>query len=66
MPSPPMAPTFSFNFWALGRAADPVVLKQEGGCDLVVPTPIPLGNGSASGDGELVVPRELTATELRE
>ena len=51
------------QFWALGRASNPTVLKQEGGFDLVAPSPIPLGH---SGDGELVVPRELTAAELRE
>jgi NADPH2 dehydrogenase len=36
------------------------VLKQEGGFDLVAPSPIPLSN--SSGD----VPRELTNAELRE
>jgi len=51
------------QLWALGRAADPAVLKQEGGFDLVAPSPIPIGNG---GDGEPVVPRELTVAGLRE
>ena len=51
------------QLWALGRAADPAVLKREGGFDLVAPSPIPLGNG---GEGEQVVPRELTVAELRE
>jgi NADPH2 dehydrogenase len=36
------------------------VLKQEGGFDLVAPSPIPLSN--SSGD----VPRELTNAELKE
>ena len=48
------------QLWGLGRAADPAV--QESGFDLVAPSPIPLGH---SGDGELVVPREFTAAELR-
>ena len=44
-----------------------MVLKQEGGFDLVAPSPIPLGNdGPHSTDGESVVPRELTRAELRE
>ncbi|KAI9459254.1 putative NADPH2 dehydrogenase chain OYE2 [Lactarius psammicola] len=52
---------------ALGRTADPAVLRQEGGFDLVAPSPISLGNdGPHSGDGELVVPRELTAAEIKE
>ncbi|KAF8270075.1 putative NADPH2 dehydrogenase chain OYE2 [Lactarius quietus] len=54
------------QLWALGRVAQPAVLKQEGGFDLVAPSPIPLGNESNSGDKELVVPRELTAAELGE
>ncbi|KAF8263966.1 hypothetical protein EI94DRAFT_1739652 [Lactarius quietus] len=54
------------QLWALGRAADPAVLKREGGFDLVAPSPIPLGNGSDSGDKESVVPRELTAAEIKE
>ncbi|KAH9056796.1 hypothetical protein EDB87DRAFT_1686814 [Lactarius vividus] len=48
-------PTGSYIFlqlWALGRTADPAVLKQEGGFDLVAPSPIPFENN---------VPRELTA-----
>jgi NADPH2 dehydrogenase len=52
------------QLWALGRAADPTVLKQEGGFDFVAASPIPLR--SHSGDTEPVVPRELTAAELRE
>ena len=51
------------QLWALGRAAEPDVLKREGGFDIVAPSPIPLAH---SGDGELVVPRELTVAELRE
>ena len=39
------------------------MLKQEGGFDLVAPSPIPL---SHSGEGEVVVPRELTVAELKE
>src|ERR1700677_84642 len=54
------------QLWALGRAADPAVLKQEGSYDFVAPSPIPIGSGSPSGNGELVVPRELTDAELRE
>ena len=51
------------QLWALGRAAEPDVLKREGGFDIVAPSPIPLAH---SGDGELVIPRELTVAELRE
>jgi len=55
------------QLWALGRTADPSFLKQEGGFDLVAPSPIPLGNdGPHAGDGEVVVPRELTAAEIKE
>ncbi|KAF8270079.1 putative NADPH2 dehydrogenase chain OYE2 [Lactarius quietus] len=54
------------QLWALGRAAEPDVLKQEGGFDLVAPSSIPLRKESNSGDKELVVPRELTTAELRE
>ena len=52
---------------ALGRTADPAVLKQEGDYGLVAPSPISLGSdGPHSGDGEIVVPHELTAAEIRE
>ena len=55
------------QLWALGRTADAMVLKQEGGFDLVASSPIPLGNdGPYSTDGESVVPRKLTRAELRE
>ena len=54
------------QFWALGCTADATVLKQEGGFDLVAPSPIPLVNdGPHSSDGESVVPRELTRAEHR-
>ncbi|KAF8264533.1 putative NADPH2 dehydrogenase chain OYE2 [Lactarius quietus] len=52
------------QLWALGRAADPAVLKQEGGFDFIAASPIPIG--SHSGDKELVVPRELTVAEIKE
>ncbi|KAF8259513.1 putative NADPH2 dehydrogenase chain OYE2 [Lactarius quietus] len=56
------------QLWALGRAAESAVLKEQGGFDVVAPSPIPLRvpNGTPSDDGELVIPRELTAAELRE
>ena len=51
------------QLWALGRAAEPPVLKGEGGFDLVAPSPIPLAH---SGDGEVAIPRELTVAEITE
>ena len=55
------------QLWALGRTADPAILKQEGGFDLIAPSPIPISNdGPHSGGGEVVVLRELTHAELRE
>ncbi|KAH9177322.1 putative NADPH2 dehydrogenase chain OYE2 [Lactarius sanguifluus] len=45
------------QLWALGRTADPALLKQEGGFDLVAPSPIPFENN---------VPRELTVAEIKE
>ena len=45
------------QLWAPGRAADPAVLKQEGGFDLVAPSPISFNNN---------VPRELTVAEIKE
>ncbi|KAH8993696.1 putative NADPH2 dehydrogenase chain OYE2 [Lactarius akahatsu] len=48
------------QLWALGRTADPAILEQEGGFDVVAPSPIPLGGG------EHVVPRELTTAEIKE
>jgi len=47
------------QLWALGRSADPAVLRKEGGFDLVAPSPISL-NGSSN------VPRELTVAEIKE
>jgi len=52
--------------YALGRVADPAILRQEGGFDLVGPSPIPFGNGSSSDDEKIAAPRELTVAELRE
>lgn len=45
------------QLWALGRTANPAVLKQEGGFDLVAPSPISFDNK---------VPRELTVAEIKE
>jgi NADPH2 dehydrogenase len=45
------------QLWALGRAANPAILKQEGGFDLVAPSPISFDNN---------VPRELTVAEIKE
>ncbi|KAI0261062.1 hypothetical protein BC834DRAFT_813279, partial [Gloeopeniophorella convolvens] len=47
------------QLWALGRAADPGVLKQEGPYDLVGPSAVPHTAGGA-------VPRALTAAEIEE
>ncbi len=49
------------QLWALGRTADATVLKQEGGFDVVAPSPIPLASNKGS-----VVPRELTVAEIKE
>ena len=49
------------QLWALGRVADPTVLKQEGGFDVVGPSPIPLTSNKDS-----VTPRELTVAEIKE
>ena len=38
------------QLWALGRAAYPSVLIQEGGYDFVAASPIPIRSGSPSGD----------------
>jgi 2,4-dienoyl-CoA reductase-like NADH-dependent reductase (Old Yellow Enzyme family) len=46
------------QLWALGRTADPAVLKQEGGFDLVAPSAISFDNNN--------VPRELTVAEIKE
>jgi len=45
------------QLWALGRAADPAVLKQDGGFDLVAPSPISFNEN---------VPRALTVAEIKE
>jgi NADPH2 dehydrogenase len=45
------------QLWAPGRTADPDVLKQEGGFDLVAPSPIPF-NGN--------IPHELTILEIKD
>ncbi|KAH9167365.1 hypothetical protein EDB89DRAFT_1997835 [Lactarius sanguifluus] len=51
----------------LGRTANPAILRQEGGFDVVAPSPIPLGgDGSHSDDGGPVVPRALTTAEIKE
>ena len=42
---------------SFGRAAEPAVLKQEGGFDFVAPSPISFSNN---------VPRELTVVEIKE
>ncbi|KAI0252324.1 FMN-linked oxidoreductase [Lactifluus subvellereus] len=52
------------QLWALGRTADPAVLKREGGFDVVAPSPIPLG--AVAGDEEQVIPRKLTVSEIKE
>lgn len=49
------------QLWALGRAAEAAVLKQEGGFDFVGPSPIPLTSNKESG-----TPRELTVAEIKE
>jgi NADPH2 dehydrogenase len=49
------------QLWALGRVADPTVLKQEGGFDVVGPSRIPL-----TSNKESVTPRELTVAEIEE
>jgi NADPH2 dehydrogenase len=46
------------QIWALGRTADPAVLKQEGDFDLVAPSAISFDNNN--------VPRELTVAEIKE
>jgi 2,4-dienoyl-CoA reductase-like NADH-dependent reductase (Old Yellow Enzyme family) len=49
------------QLWALGRVADPVVLDQEGGFDVVGASPIPV-----PGSPEQVIPRALTVSEIKE
>ena len=53
------------QLWALGRVASPDVLKQEGGFDVVAPSPIRVSGATVLGD-EAVVPRELTVAEIKE
>ena len=53
------------QLWALGRVASPAVLKQEGGFDVVAPSPIRVSGVTLPGD-EAVVPRELTVAEIKE
>src|SRR5712672_999697 len=58
------------QLWALGRAATPETLKQEGGFELVAPSPIPLSMDKSyvpGADGQApAVPRELTVAEIKE
>ena len=49
------------QLWALGRVANPAVLKEEGGFDVVGASPIP-----AASDKGSVIPRELTVAEIKE
>lgn len=52
------------QLWVLGRAADPVVINQEDGFDLVAPSLISLDKGGLhSREGE-IVPRELTVAKF--
>src|SRR5712675_1331082 len=58
------------QLWALGRTATPETLKQEGGFDLVAPSPIPLIVHESYIPGAEasvpVVPRELSVAEIKE
>jgi len=58
------------QLWALGRTASPETLKQEGGFDLVAPSPIPLVMDKSYVPGAEsqapIVPRELTVAEIKE
>ena len=47
------------QLWALGRTAEPDLLKQESGFDVVSASPIPYKDGAH-------VPRELTVAEIKE
>ena len=49
----------------MGRVASPRILKEEGGFDVVGPSPIRLNDITVGGD-EAAVPRELTGAELKE
>jgi NADPH2 dehydrogenase len=53
------------QLWALGRVASRTVLKQEGGFDVVGPSPVQVPGVTLAGD-EHVVPRELTVAEIKE
>jgi len=50
---------------ALGRAASPTILKQEGDFDVVGASPIRIPGLTFGGD-EHVLPRELSVTEIKE
>jgi len=58
------------QLWAPGRTANPEILKQEGGFDLVAPSPIPLIMGKSYVPGAEApapaIPRELTVAEIKE
>jgi 2,4-dienoyl-CoA reductase-like NADH-dependent reductase (Old Yellow Enzyme family) len=54
------------QLWALGRVADPVVLSQEGGFDVIGPSPIPFGPIFGYPPDSQVTPRALTASEITE
>ena len=45
------------QLWALGRAAEPSVLKEEGGFDFIGPSPVSFND---------YIPRELTVAEIKE
>jgi len=49
----------------VGRVASPRILQEEGGFDVVAPSPIRY-NGVTLGGDESAVPRELTGAELKE
>ena len=49
----------------MGRVASPRILKEEGGFDVVAPSPIRYSHVTLGGD-ESAVPRELTGAELKE
>ncbi|KAI0287580.1 FMN-linked oxidoreductase [Russula brevipes] len=57
------------QLWALGRTAQPDVLREEGGHPLVAPSPIPLptkGKGKGDRPASEPVPRALTVEEIAE
>jgi 2,4-dienoyl-CoA reductase-like NADH-dependent reductase (Old Yellow Enzyme family) len=54
------------QLWALGRVADPVILNQEGGFDVVGPSPIPFGPIFGHQPDSQVTPRSLTISEIKE